>query len=86
MKTVRWKRVAWRVWIVLSVAWVLFWVGFALLAFSDGRMGRMDWEGLLQFLLVLIAPQAVLLLMCVAWRWGLLPLGRWITVPLRDDC
>ena len=83
MNTQRWKRVAWRVWIVLSVVWALFWVGFALLAFSDGRM---DWKGFLMLPLVFIAPQAALLSMWVVWRWGLLPLGRWITAPLRDDC
>lgn len=34
VNTLRWKRVAWRIWIVLSVAWALFWVGFALLRSS----------------------------------------------------
>ena len=75
VNTLRWKRVAWRIWIVLSFAWALFWVGFALLAFFDGRM---NWEDFLKLPLVLIAPQAALLAMWVVWRWGLLPLGRWI--------
>ena len=38
----------------------------------------MNWEDFLKLPLVLIAPQAALLAMWVVWRWGLLPLGRWI--------
>lgn len=45
----------------------------------------MNWEDFLKLPLVLIAPQAALLAVWVVWRWGLLPIGRWITAPLRND-
>ena len=72
----RWKRVAWRLWIVVSVAWALFW----LIAFAQGgriRIGgiRLDTD-FVEYLLVVIAPQVALLSI-----WFI---GRWVAAPVRD--
>lgn len=79
------RKVAKRVWIVLSILWVLGWIGFAYVG-MEGNVARLSREeNWVPLLLVLVAPQGALIVAWFSWRNVVLPVTRWIIAPLDED-
>ena len=79
-------RVAWRIWIVLSVLWVFGSVGYVGVVSPETLTGERDGPPVVVLIAMLIAaPWVALVSVLILWRAILMPVLRWIGAPLRGD-
>jgi hypothetical protein len=65
---VNWRRGLFRVWVLLSAAWIMGWTIYLLL--YGIQVGFQNFSGLLSIPVVLVGPPIALLLFGLAARWA----------------